>query len=97
FERMDEVGLAGSKLLNGDGRLQEAGGIVWKDGSAWNYGRNQDPRLPEYNYVKDADFVSGASIAVPREIWDEVGGFDERYAPAYYEDTDLAFTIRSHG
>jgi GT2 family glycosyltransferase len=97
FERMKNVGLVGSKLLAADGHLQEAGGIFWRDGSAWNFGRAQDPRLPEFNYVKDVDYVSGAAIAVPREIWQEVGGFDERYAPAYYEDADLAFTLRSKG
>ena len=61
----DGIGMTGSKLLNGDGTLQEAGGIYWRDGSAWNFGRNQDPKLPEFNYVKDADYVSGASLAVP--------------------------------
>jgi GT2 family glycosyltransferase len=97
FVTMERVGLVGSKLLMPDGRLQEAGGIYWKDGSAWNFGRNQDPRLPEFNYLKDTDYVSGASIAVPRDLWNEIGGFDERFVPAYCEDSDLAFTIRSNG
>lgn len=97
FGRFKGVGLVGSKLLMGDGTLQEAGGIVWSDASAWNYGRGQDPRRHEFNYVRDVDYVSGASIAVPRELWNELGGFDERYAPAYCEDTDLAFKIRAKG
>jgi GT2 family glycosyltransferase len=97
FVTMERVGLVGSKLLMSDGHLQEAGGIYWKDGSAWNFGRNQDPRLPEFNYLKDTDYVSGASIAVPRDFWNEIGGFDERFVPAYCEDSDLAFTIRSNG
>src|SRR5205814_9600442 len=80
-----------------DGTLQEAGGIIWRDASGWNFGRNQDPTLPEFNYVKDVDYVSGASLAVPKAVWDEIGGFDERYRPAYFEDSDLAFTLRAKG
>jgi hypothetical protein len=48
-----------------DGSLQEAGGIIWRDASGWNFGRGQDPTLPQFNYVKDVDYVSGAAIAIP--------------------------------
>jgi GT2 family glycosyltransferase len=97
FRRFVGIGLTGSKLLMPDGSLQEAGGIVWQDASAWNFGRGQDPTLPEFNYVKDVDYVSGAAIAVPKNFWDEIGGFDERYVPAYFDDSDLAFTLRAKG
>jgi GT2 family glycosyltransferase len=91
------VGLAGSKLLNADGTLQEAGGILWNDGLAWNFGRNQDPALPQFNYMKDVDYISGASIALPRDLWRTLDGFDPIYAPAYCEDSDLAFRVRAAG
>ena len=91
------VGMSGSKLLNGNGSLQEAGGIFWKDGSAWNFGRDQDPRAPEFNYVKDVDYCSGASIALRRDLWREVEGFDRLFTPAYCEDADLAFRVRAAG
>jgi len=97
MEKRKDAGMVGSKLVYPDGRLQEAGGIIWKDGTGWNYGRMQDPDMPEYNYVKEVDYISGAAIMIRTELWKEIGGFDERFAPAYYEDTDLAFQVREKG
>lgn len=96
FER-DGVGLVGAKLINWDGTLQEAGGIYWRDGSAWNFGRGGDVRAPQFNYLKDVDYCSGAAIALPRAVWDALSGFDEHYLPAYCEDADLAFRVRAMG
>ncbi len=97
IESSDDIGMVGSKLLYPDGHLQEAGGILWQDGSAWNYGNGQDADLPEFNYVKETDYISGASIMLKRKLWLEIGGFDEHFAPAYCEDSDLAFTVRKMG
>ena len=97
MESDDKIGMVGSKLIYPDGTLQEAGGILWNDGSAWNFGNGQNPESPQFNYVKEADYISGAAIMVKKSLWEEIGGFDERFAPAYYEDTDLAFEVRKHG
>ncbi len=97
IERDDKIGMVGSKLIYPDGYLQEAGGILWQDGSAWNYGNRKNPDDPEYNYVKETDYISGAAIMIRKSLWNEIGGFDERFAPAYCEDSDLAFSVRAHG
>lgn len=97
IERDESIGMVGSMLLYPDGFLQEAGGIVWKDASAWNFGHRRNPEDPEFNYVKEADYISGAAVMIRRALWEEIGGFDEQFAPAYYEDTDLAFEVRRHG
>jgi GT2 family glycosyltransferase/ubiquinone/menaquinone biosynthesis C-methylase UbiE len=96
-ESGDDVGVVAAKLVFPDGSLQEAGGIVWRDGNPWNYGRGQDPGAPEFNYVRDVDYGSAAALLVRAELWNEVGGFDERFAPGYFEDTDLCFAARAQG
>lgn len=93
----ENIGLVGSKILYMDGRLQEAGGVVFSDGSGNNYGRTDHPDRYKYNYVREVDYCSGASIIIARSLFEKFGGFDELYAPAYYEDTDLAFKVRKSG
>ena len=97
FAMHPQAGLVGSKLLYPDGRLQEAGCVVWADGRGTNVGRLGDASLPAYNHLRAVDYCSAAAIALPMALWRELGGFDERYAPAYYEDTDLAFRVRDSG
>lgn len=97
FDEIPEAGLVGARLIYPDGRLQEAGGIVWRDASGWNFGRLGDPCNPAYSYLRDADYCSGAAIMLPTALWRELGGFDTLYSPAYYEDTDLAFRVRTAG
>jgi len=91
------IGLTGSKLLNLDGTLQEAGGIVWENGQPWNVGRNVNPLTPEYNYAREVDYLTGAAMCIRSTIWNEVGQFSEELAPCYYEDTELAFKVRDAG
>jgi len=97
LDEAPDAGLAGAKLIYPDGRLQEAGGIIFSDGSGWNYGRFDDPDDPRYAFRREADYCSGAAILLRRELFRRLGGFDARYAPAYYEDTDLAFAVRNAG
>lgn len=97
FTQVPAAGLVGAQLLYPDGRLQEAGGVVFQDGSGWSYGRFESAEDPRYTALRDADYCSGAALMIPRALWDRLGGLDTRYKPAYYEDTDLAFAVRAAG
>ena len=97
FEHFDGVGMTGAKLLYPDGSLQEACGIVWNTGNPWNYGRNGNARDPRYNYARQTDYLSGACLMLPTDLWKQIGGFSEDYVPAYFEDTDLGFQVRAKG
>lgn len=97
FDEHPGTGIAGSQLLYPDGRLQEAGGIVWNDGSADKLGHLHAADEPAFNYARRVDYVSGAALAMPRELCLALQGFDRQYSPAFYEDTDLAMRVRSGG
>lgn len=97
LELHEDAGMVGSKLVNPDGSLLEAGCIVWNNANGWNYGGGENPDSFEYNYVREVDYISGACIMISKKLWNDIGGFDERYVPAYYEDVDLAFEVRKRG
>lgn len=97
FENVPNVGIAGSKLFFEDGQQQEVGGIIWRMGDGWNWGRLGDSKDPRFCFLRDADYVSGAALMIKRDTFESLRGFDELYVPAYYEDTDLCFRVRAMG
>ncbi len=97
FDNYPDAGLVGSKLVYPTNQLQEAGGIIFSDASGWNYGRMGEPDEPWYNHVREVDYCSGASILIENHLFVELGYFDQRFKPAYYEDVDLAFMVREIG
>ena len=90
------IGAVGGKLVFPDGRLQEAGAIVWSMASATRWSRG-DPEAPEFNFRRDVDYCSGAFLLTRRDLFDQLGGFDERYRPAYYEDLDYCTRLWESG
>ncbi len=93
-----DAGAVGGRLVFPEGTMQEAGGFVFADGSAAHFGRD-DHQLDalHYNYVRTVDYCSAALLAVRRSLFEKIGGFDARYEPAYYEDTDFCMEIRKAG
>lgn len=87
------AGAVGGPILLWNGRLQEAGSIVWNDGSCQGYGRDDEPDRPEYRFVRDVDYCSGAFLMIRRELFESLGRFDEAYAPAYYEESDFCVRL----
>ena len=70
FAEHPRAGLVGAQLLYPDGRLQEAGGVVFRDGSGWNHGRFGAAEAPRHAFVRDVDYCSGAAIAIPRALFE---------------------------
>ncbi len=91
------IGAVGAKFIRTNGLLQEAGSIIWRDGSTVGYLRDGDPALPEANFVRDVDFCSGAFLLVRASCLKALGGFDDDFRPAYYEETDLCVRLRKSG
>jgi lipopolysaccharide biosynthesis protein/GT2 family glycosyltransferase len=92
-----DIGAVGGKIILLDGTLQEAGSIVWQDGTCLGYGRGRDPNEAEFQFRRDVDYCSGAFLMVKRALFEQLNGFDEAFIPAYYEETDLCMRIRGTG
>ena len=93
----DDIGAVGAKIILLDGALQEAGSIIWNDGSCIGYGRGDSPTAPPYMFARDVDFCSGAFLMTPRKLFEQVGGLDDTFSPAYYEDSDYCLTLHELG
>lgn len=88
-----DIGAVGGKIILPDGTLQEAGSIIWQDGSCLGYGRGDDPKAPQYMFRREVDYCSGAFLLTSRELFLKFGGFDRAYEPAYYEETDYCVKL----
>jgi GT2 family glycosyltransferase len=92
-----DVGAVGGRLILPSGQLQEAGSIVWSDGTTLGYGRGLSPEAGEAMFRRDVDYCSGAFLMTPRVLWDRLDGFDEVFKPAYYEEADYCMRARALG
>ncbi len=87
----------GSRLLHLDGTLQEAGQVLWADGSTSCVGRDAPPSAHAFEWARRVDYCSASSLLVRRETWERLGGLDEAYFPAYCEDVDFCLRIAADG
>ncbi len=92
-----DVGAVGGRLVLPSGRLQEAGSIIWSDASTLGYGRGLAQEAGEAMFRRDVDYCSGAFLLTPLDLWKRLGGFDEAYVPAYYEEADYCMRVRNAG
>lgn len=97
LENDPAAGAVGGRLILPDGRLQEAGSFVWADGICEGYGRGGRPDDGAHLFRRHVDFCSGAFLMTPRGLWKELGGFDEAFRPAYYEEADYCLRIWNAG
>jgi GT2 family glycosyltransferase len=98
LRRRPGAGVVGSQVYASDGGLLESGGIFWGNGDVWNHGRGFGPeRWFELDHEREVDYVSGCAMAIRRELWQELGGFDLCYRPAYCEDADFCLRARAAG
>lgn len=93
----EDIAVVTPKYLYPTGYLNEAGGIIWSDGTGVNYGRGDVPDSWRYGYRRDVDYGSAAALLVRTDFWRQRGGYDETFMPMYYEDTDLCFDARERG
>jgi GT2 family glycosyltransferase len=92
-----EIGAVAARILWADGTLQEAGSVLWRDGNTVHVGEGLPPGSAAYQEPRRVDFASANGLLVTRRAWEVVGGFDERYFPAYYEDVDLGLALAAQG
>jgi len=93
----DDVGAVGSRQVDAAGRVLEAGALLWQDGTVTQVGPMLPPDMAELATSRPVDYCSGASLLVRRDLWDAIGGLDETFFPAYYEDVDLCLEIARRG
>lgn len=96
-DRHPDAGAVGSLILFPDSTMQEAGAIVWRDGSTLCINRGGQVEVNPYNFLRPVDYCSACSLLVRRQPWAALGGFDARYFPAYYEGVDLCFGLARAG
>jgi predicted O-linked N-acetylglucosamine transferase (SPINDLY family)/GT2 family glycosyltransferase/predicted negative regulator of RcsB-dependent stress response len=91
------IGVLGGRVVLTDGGLQEAGNTVFSDGSSGGIGRGEDPFGHAARAARSTDYVSGVFLVTPAALWRMLGGFDEAFVPAYYEDTDYCLRVWQAG
>jgi GT2 family glycosyltransferase len=91
------AGAVGPRIEHPDGRLQEAGAYITETGSSIRIGDFEPYHVNEASEVRIVDYCSAACFLISKDLFDDLGGFDSLFSPAYYEDVDLCFRMRANG
>lgn len=95
---LPNVGAVGAKLYYEDGTFQHNGVIIGHSGVAGHALSGQTDINLNYRVrtVHNVSAVTGACMMVPKKVFKEVGGFNEKL-PVAYNDVDLCLRIRQKG
>ena len=92
------VGIVAAKVLNEDGSVQSAGGVLHHpDGRFTIPGADEDRLAPPVHAARELESAGGPCMLLTRELLEAVGAFDEAYSPGYFEDSDLCLRAREAG
>lgn len=97
LETKAAVGCVVPKILEEDGRLQEAGVALSGDGRTWDVGNGMSPEQPEYCFRHSVDYGSGVCLMTRSADFAMAAGFDPVFGKAYYEDVDLCLRMWEMG
>ena len=89
YEATDQPGAVAPRYRTFDGLPLESGSYLGRDGRGWQLFHGVDAPLALRRLPYLAHYGSAAALLVGRRQFLDGGGFDDAYAPAYYEDTDL--------
>ena len=93
----EHIGAVGGKVIGANGVLQEAGSIIWRDGSTVGYLCGADPNIPEANFVRDVSFCNATFLLLRTSVLKRLGGFYHDHQPAGHEETDLCVRLHKAG
>lgn len=97
FQARPRLGVAGCKLLCADGRtIQHVGATIDANALTHHIGEGEEDR-GQFTGLIPCPYVQGAAFAVRRRLWDQLGGFDEGFHPAYFEEADFCKRARDAG
>ena len=92
-----KIAITGSKIFYPDStKIQSAGGIMSKNALPSHFGYGK-PDSAEYNFQKSVDYVTGASMAINKKLFEKIGLFNPIFYPAYFEETDICVKAKKLG
>lgn len=93
MEKDPTIGIAGPKIFDKEGKIWSCGGEIDKkrfSGGLIGLGKKD---TGQYDKELPVDYISGTAIMVKREVFEEIGLFNEDYF-AYYEDVELCWRAK---